>query len=173
MKATAVCGRLADTPAGRYWAVSGGHRQLPKLQRFSTGAGSSEDRFLYDYEWPDEVPVSRVRSAGFDDTLYLKAGVGEWLVRMAGALRPIVQQRGATFVAERSRDLLRQWCGQDVVEQYDQVGALREEISKLVTLSEHAIEKLREAGKSRQANKFARELAVITRRPPEPPAVMR
>jgi hypothetical protein len=52
------------------------------------------------------VPASRVRSAGFDDTLYLKAGVGEWLVRMAGALRPIVQQRWATFVAERSRDLV-------------------------------------------------------------------
>ena len=28
---------------------------------------------------------------GFDDTLYLKPGVGEWLVRMPGALRPIVQ----------------------------------------------------------------------------------
>jgi hypothetical protein len=52
------------------------------------------------------VLASRVRSAGFDDTLYLKAGVGEWLVRMAGALRPIVQQRWATFVAERSRDLV-------------------------------------------------------------------
>jgi hypothetical protein len=52
------------------------------------------------------VPASRVLSAGFDDTLYLKAGVGEWLVRMAGALRPIVQQRWATFVAERSRDLV-------------------------------------------------------------------
>jgi hypothetical protein len=86
--------------------VSGGHRQLPRLQRFSTGAGSSEDRFSYDYGWPDEVPASRVRSVGFDDTLYLKAGVGEWLVGMAGALRPIVQQRWATFVAERSRDLV-------------------------------------------------------------------
>jgi hypothetical protein len=105
MKANAVCGRVPDTPAGRHWAVSGGHRQLPKLQRFSTG-GSSEDRFLYDDGWPDEVLASRVRSAGFDDTLYLKPGVGEWLVRMAGALRPIVQQRWATFVAERSRDLV-------------------------------------------------------------------
>jgi hypothetical protein len=82
---------------------------LPKLQRFTTGAGSSEDRFLYDYGWPDEVPASRVRSAGFDDTLHLKAGVGEWLVRMAGALRPIVQQRWATFVAERSRDLVHEY----------------------------------------------------------------
>ena len=37
---------------------------LPKLQRFSTGAGSSEARFLYDYGWPDEVAASRVYSAG-------------------------------------------------------------------------------------------------------------
>jgi hypothetical protein len=41
-----------------------------------------------------------------------------------------------------THDLLRQWCGQDVVEQYEEVKALQEEISKLVTLSEHAIEKL-------------------------------
>ncbi len=80
--------------------------RLPRLQRFNTAAGPSEDRFLYDYGWSDQVSASRVRSAGFDDTLYLKPGVGEWLVRMAGALPPIVQQRWATFVAERSRDLV-------------------------------------------------------------------
>jgi hypothetical protein len=77
---------------------------LPKLQRFGTGAGITEDRFLYDYTWPDEVPEGRVRAQGFDDTLYLQPGVGEWLVRLAGVLRPIVQQRWASFVADRSRD---------------------------------------------------------------------
>ncbi len=79
---------------------------LPKLQRFATGAGSAEDRFLYDYSWPDEVAESRVRGPGFDDTLYLRPGAGEWLVRLAGVLRPIVQQRWATFVAERSADVV-------------------------------------------------------------------
>ena len=79
---------------------------LPKLQRFATNAGSAEDRFLYDYGWPDEVAESRVRAPGFDDTLHLRLGAGEWLVRLAGVLRPIVQQRWATFVAERSRDVV-------------------------------------------------------------------
>jgi hypothetical protein len=46
----------------------------------------------------------------------------------------------------------------DVVEKYDEVRVLRGEISKPVRLTEHAISTLREAGKPRQANKFAREL---------------
>ena len=79
---------------------------LPKLQRFSTSAGTREIRFLYDYGWPDEVPEARIRSASFDDTLYLQLGAGEWLVRLAGVLRPIVQQRWASFVADRSRDVV-------------------------------------------------------------------
>jgi len=77
---------------------------LPKLQRLSTGAGFHEDRFLYDYGWPDEVADSRIRAVDFDPTLRLRPGVGAWLVRLAGVLRPIIQQRWAAFVAERSRD---------------------------------------------------------------------
>jgi hypothetical protein len=77
---------------------------LPKLQRFRAGPTVHEDRFLYEYGWPDEVPEGRVRAADFDDTLHLRPGVGEWLVRLAGVLRPIIQQRWASFVAERSRD---------------------------------------------------------------------
>lgn len=79
---------------------------LPKLQRFGTGSGVQEDRFLYDYGWPDEVPVGRIRATGFDDTLHLRPGVAEWLVRLAGVLRPIVEQRWAAFVADRSRDVV-------------------------------------------------------------------
>ena len=79
---------------------------LPKLQRFAAGGGFHEDRFLYDYSWPDEVSVARVRRTDFDDTLRLRPGVGEWLVRLAGVLRPIVQQRWAAFVAQRSRDVV-------------------------------------------------------------------
>ncbi len=79
---------------------------LPKLQRFGTGSGYVEDRFLYDYGWPDEVSIARIRRVDFDDGLYLRPGVGEWLVRLAGLLRPIVQQRWAAFVADRSSDLV-------------------------------------------------------------------
>jgi 5-methylcytosine-specific restriction endonuclease McrA len=77
---------------------------LPRLQRF--GTGSQEDRFLYDFRWPDEVSASRVRSADFDDGLYLRPGVGEWLVRLAGLLRPIIQGRWAAFVADRSEQVV-------------------------------------------------------------------
>lgn len=77
---------------------------LPKLQRLSSGPGFHEDRFLYDYAWPDEVPESRIRAVDFDAALRLRPGVGAWLVRLAGVLRPIIQQRWAAFVADRSRD---------------------------------------------------------------------
>lgn len=63
---------------------------------------------------------------------------------------------------EPVHDLLRQWCGQGVVERYDQVRALRDELRKLVRLNERAIEVLRAAGATGQANKLARELAAIT-----------
>jgi hypothetical protein len=76
---------------------------LPKLQRVATANGFHEDRFLYDFSWADEVAESRIRAADFDPTLRLRPGVGAWLVRLAGVLRPIIQQRWAAFVADRSR----------------------------------------------------------------------
>lgn len=79
---------------------------LPKLQRFSTGKATVEQRFLYDFGWPDEVSPALVRRPAFDDRLFLKAGVGELLVRLEGLLRPLIQQRWAAFVAERSADVV-------------------------------------------------------------------
>jgi hypothetical protein len=78
---------------------------LPKLQRFGGGT-VAEDRFIYDYGWPDEVSESRIWAAGFDDSLLLRPGVGSWLVRLGAVLRPIIQQRWAAFVADRSRDVV-------------------------------------------------------------------
>ena len=46
--------------------------------------------------------------------------------------------------------------------------AMRDEISKLVTLSERAIEAVQAAGKTRDAKKLARELADITQLPSKP-----
>lgn len=80
---------------------------LPKLQRFGpVDQARKEDRFLYDFGWPDEVAEGRVWSAGFDDGLYLQPDVGSFLVRLAGVLRPIIQQRWASFVADRSRHVV-------------------------------------------------------------------
>jgi 5-methylcytosine-specific restriction endonuclease McrA len=79
---------------------------IPKLQRVTTGAGAEEDRFIYDIDWPDEVAVSVINRAGFDDTMRLRPGVGELLQRLAPLLRPAIQQRWADFVARRSGDVV-------------------------------------------------------------------
>ena len=79
---------------------------LPRLQRFGPRGGSREDRFLYDYGWDNDVSPSRVRQAAFDDCLTLAPGVGGSLVRLASQLQPLVKQRWAAFVAERSRHVI-------------------------------------------------------------------
>lgn len=79
---------------------------LAKLQRFGWGGESVEQRFIYDFAWPDEVAASRVRAEDFDDRLHLRPGVASWLVSMAGLIRPLVQQRWASFTAERNADHL-------------------------------------------------------------------
>lgn len=79
---------------------------LPKLQRFGWGGEAVEQRFIYDFAWPDEVAASRVQADDFDDRLHLRPGVASWLVSMAGLIRPLVQQRWASFTAERNADHL-------------------------------------------------------------------
>jgi 5-methylcytosine-specific restriction endonuclease McrA len=79
---------------------------LPKLQRFNVGGKTVEDRFLYEYGWPDEVPAGIVRRASFDDTLRLQPGVAAMLARLGGLLRPVIEARWAAYVSDRSRDLI-------------------------------------------------------------------
>lgn len=79
---------------------------LAKLQRFGWGGQSIEQRFIYDFAWPDEVAASRVQADDFDDRLHLRPGVPSWLVSMAGLIRPLVQQRWASFTADRNADHL-------------------------------------------------------------------
>ena len=81
---------------------------LPKLQRFGWGGQTVEQRFIYDFGWPGEVAASRVQRSDFDDRLHLRPGAEEWLVRMAGLIRPLVQQRWAAFAAERNADHLEE-----------------------------------------------------------------
>ena len=76
---------------------------IPKLQRLGRG---EEDRFLYEYNWT--VPVRRsVVSAyqkkapeAFANSLALKPGVAEGLVRLNGLLRPIFYREWAVRVAK-------------------------------------------------------------------------
>lgn len=79
---------------------------LPKLQRYTVGGRVVEDRFVYDYGWPDEVPAATVQRPGFDDTLRLRPGVGSLLARVGALLRPVIEARWAAFVADRSHGLV-------------------------------------------------------------------
>jgi hypothetical protein len=79
---------------------------LAKLQRSGKGQHFSEDRFIYDFSWLEEVKVSTVAKPGFDDSLRLQAGVGNWLVRLAPLIRPLVQAKWAARVAARNSDLI-------------------------------------------------------------------
>lgn len=60
---------------------------LAKLQRFGEGRRSVEDRFIYDFSWPEEVGRAAVARPGFDDSLRLQPGVGDWLIRLAPLIR--------------------------------------------------------------------------------------
>ncbi|HET9691806.1 MAG TPA: HNH endonuclease signature motif containing protein [Acidimicrobiales bacterium] len=79
---------------------------LAKLQRFGSGRAVTEDRFIYDFGWPDEVSWGVTARADFDDTMPLRPGVGEWLVELGPLVRPVVQARWATWVAGLNTDLV-------------------------------------------------------------------
>jgi 5-methylcytosine-specific restriction endonuclease McrA len=79
---------------------------LAKLQRFGTGQGSVEDRFIYDFGWPDEVKANVVLRDSFDDTITFRPGVAGVLVRLAPLLRPLVQARWADQVAAKNTDVV-------------------------------------------------------------------
>ncbi|GAA4027113.1 hypothetical protein GCM10022232_86080 [Streptomyces plumbiresistens] len=57
-------------------------------------------------------------------------------------------------------DLLRQWCGVDVVESFEELKALRDEVLRIGQLMEQAIGCLRQAGQAKTADRFERELGI-------------
>ncbi|SOE13658.1 hypothetical protein SAMN06272775_4635 [Streptomyces sp. 2323.1] len=58
------------------------------------------------------------------------------------------------------RDLVRQWCGSEAVDNLAELKALRAEVVRIGKLMEEAIRSLREAGQPRVADKFERQLGV-------------
>jgi hypothetical protein len=76
---------------------------IPRLQRLGRG---EEDRFLYEYNWPAPVRRSVVMAyqkkapEAFANSLALKPGVAEGLVRLNGLLRPIFYREWAVRVAK-------------------------------------------------------------------------
>lgn len=75
---------------------------IPLLQKFGSGSGAVEQRFIYEYWWPDGVNASTIRRADFDDRLHLIEGAEEHLVALGGLLRPLVQREWLGFVARRN-----------------------------------------------------------------------
>ncbi len=59
-----------------------------------------------------------------------------------------------------ARDLVRQWCGTEAQERYDELAALRVEVVRLGRLIERAISAVREAGDVRKADDLERELGI-------------
>jgi hypothetical protein len=78
---------------------------IPRLQRI----GSHEDRFLYSYNWTEDIRQStatryqRGVASDFDNRLLLMPGVGESLVRLNGVLRPLFRREWAVMVAGMNR----------------------------------------------------------------------
>jgi 5-methylcytosine-specific restriction endonuclease McrA len=78
---------------------------LPRLQII----GGTEDRFLYEYAWGQDVRRADVQAyqAGqkeaFNNVLLLQAGVGEALIQLNGLLRPLIYRQWAAMVARINR----------------------------------------------------------------------
>ena len=71
---------------------------LPRLQRF----GGSEP-FLYDIGWDLGVKRRDYVARSHDFVIRLRPGVGDHLVRLAGLLRPLVQQQWAERIVQWNR----------------------------------------------------------------------
>ncbi len=78
---------------------------LAKLQRFGEGRRSVEDRFIYDFSWREEIRGGVARP-DFDDALRFEPGVGDWLVRLGPLIRPLVQAKWVSRVAQRNPELV-------------------------------------------------------------------
>lgn len=79
---------------------------VPKLQRFGSGRHVHEDRFIFDFDWPDEAPASVFAREAFDDSLVLRPGVGEWLVKLTPVIRPFAQHRWVDLIARQNPGLV-------------------------------------------------------------------
>jgi hypothetical protein len=70
-----------------------------------------------------------------------------------------------------ARELVRQWCGAEAQDRYDELVALRAEVQRLGKLIERAISAVRKAGDGREATALERELGIpleVLRRSAEP-----
>ena len=78
---------------------------LPKLQRI----GSSVREFIYAINWDDSITRGEVsayqggRDCNFDNRILLQGSTAEYLVRLNGLLRPLIQREWSTKVAQLNK----------------------------------------------------------------------
>jgi hypothetical protein len=77
---------------------------LAQTAAFGNDRHTTEDRFICDFSWREEIGRHAVARPGFDDSLRLRPRVGGWLVRLAPLIRPLVQAKWAGRVAARNTD---------------------------------------------------------------------
>jgi hypothetical protein len=74
---------------------------LPRLQKM----GVASVDFIYEIKWNEAIAKATIDryvkgdTAAFDDRIYLKSGVGEYLLQLNGLLRPLIHRRWAAMVA--------------------------------------------------------------------------
>ena len=71
---------------------------IPRLQKFGSKDDWKEDRFLFDYNWAEDIVPS-------DDSLHLKDGIAESLMKVRPLLRPYIETLWADYVADRNPTL--------------------------------------------------------------------
>lgn len=124
--------------------------------------------------WPTTVEVARLLARTRADHLMAVVDQHERRARQAAIYGRYYPGRGKNpgthispeICAEVDRssqpayDLLRQWCGADVAESFEELKALRDEVFRIGQLMEQAIGCLRQAGQVRAADRFERELGI-------------
>ncbi|MGC0334884.1 hypothetical protein RKD23_007961 [Streptomyces sp. SAI-170] len=124
--------------------------------------------------WPTTVEVARLLARTRADHLMAVVAKHERQARRDAIYGRYYPGRGknpgihisAEICAEVDRssqpayNLLRQWCGADVVESFEELKALRDEVLRIGQLMEQAIGCLRQAGQTRAADRFERELGI-------------
>ena len=72
----------------------------------------------------------------------------------------VVRERAEAELAEWEpvSALVREWCGQEALEEFDQVAALREEVDRLRDLLEDAVRWLRDSGHPVKATLLSKQV---------------
>jgi hypothetical protein len=75
---------------------------LPRLQVL----GNNADRFIYEIGWDSSVQAAHLRNPSFDNQIRLIGSSGDYLIRLEGLLRPLIQRKWARKVAKLNREAL-------------------------------------------------------------------